>query len=607
MEPFIVGVDITDINKLYGRKRQIDILTSCAKRKGNAGIIGARRFGKTCLLKSLENNLRLSDVSCAYPVYFDVKTQTGIKKDTPAVYRSMAALLASKMCSDGILQEGDFKISRRCSLDVSDDKLDMLIQMKEWKPEYQKEALFFLAEKVAELGKYVLLLLDEIDYFLLEALESPSDFSRIRGAATDKNCNLKFWVAGTSTWSSICTTIGSPELNCGLENVTLTSLIYEDFVEMWHNECIHIGNMAIRSSFIEMSRQIYEKTGGVPYYAKFIASHMLNSGSLTLPQYEIIRDYLCEIVNSRFISNQERSSLYLLAKQSKMYVDTIPDGVTSLKAKGLVSISSDSLFYLPIGYLSDYLNACDQDKEVMGENNIEQTEIDILVDQIIQLRINVNKTSGNEGKIFPPSDEDPGEFDVLRIKCTSKSTLDSFANSVCKLYYEGSNKGQNLPNGFIRRDFSNLVRALRNIGDHRECIPTSMSEARLYTIVNNGLRPFLIDHFKNIQLNVLNMFTQELLAMLSCSRTSNLKQARQFVTDRPILVPDNEYEGKIIMVGSYKKIECDIYPFPLKIEDCNDCDVFEDEIVIFTAKSRPNDRDANKTFWYATHVRLKED
>lgn len=49
MEPFIVGVDITDVNKLYGRKRQIDILTSCAKRKGNAGIIGARRFGKTCL------------------------------------------------------------------------------------------------------------------------------------------------------------------------------------------------------------------------------------------------------------------------------------------------------------------------------------------------------------------------------------------------------------------------------------------------------------------------------------------------------------------------------------------------------------------------------
>lgn len=607
MEPFIVGIDITEIDQLYGRNREIETLISCAKRKGNAGIIGARRFGKTCLMKSLESYLSSKENSEVYPLYFDVKTQCGVKKNTTAVFRSMACLLASKMCLDALLPEGTLKISRRCSLEVSCDELDMRVQMEEWNPEYQKQVLFTLAKFLFDNNKYLLLLLDEIDYLLLEAFESPSDFSRIRGAATDKDANLKFWVAGTSSWSAICTSVGSPELNCGLENVTLTSLIYEDFAKMWNNECHLIENMSIRNTFLAMSKQIYEKTGGVPYYSKFIASHILNSGNLTLPQYDIIRDYLCEIVNNRFVSNQERSSLYLLAKQSKMYVDTIPDGVMSLKAKGLVGISSDSLFYLPIGYLSDYLNACDQDKEVVGENNIEQKEIDILVDQIIQLRINVNKTSGNDGKIFPPSDEDPGEFDVLRIKCNSKSTLDSFANSVCKLYYEGSNKGLNLPNGFIRRDFSNLVRALRNIGDHRECIPTSMSEDRLYSIVNNGLRPFLIDHFKNIQLNVLNMFTQELLAMLSCSRTNNLNPVSRVVTPRPILVSDNEYEGKIIMVGSYKKIECDIYPFPLKIEGCNDYDVFEDENVIFTAKSRPNDRDANKTFWYATNVRLKED
>ena len=48
MEPFIVGVDITEVNQLFGRKRQVEILISCAKRKSNAGIIGARRFGKTC-------------------------------------------------------------------------------------------------------------------------------------------------------------------------------------------------------------------------------------------------------------------------------------------------------------------------------------------------------------------------------------------------------------------------------------------------------------------------------------------------------------------------------------------------------------------------------
>ena len=49
MEPFIVNTDITDINDLYGRAKSIKILQSCASRKENAGIIGARRFGKTVL------------------------------------------------------------------------------------------------------------------------------------------------------------------------------------------------------------------------------------------------------------------------------------------------------------------------------------------------------------------------------------------------------------------------------------------------------------------------------------------------------------------------------------------------------------------------------
>ena len=61
MEPFIVGVDITDIKNLYGRTRQLNILISCAKRKGNAGIIGARRFGKTCVLKSMEHFLNSNE------------------------------------------------------------------------------------------------------------------------------------------------------------------------------------------------------------------------------------------------------------------------------------------------------------------------------------------------------------------------------------------------------------------------------------------------------------------------------------------------------------------------------------------------------------------
>ena len=77
-------------------------------------------------------------------------------------------------------------------------------------------------------------------------------------------------------------------------------------------------------------------------------------------------------------------------------------------------------------------------------------------------------------------------------------------------------------------------------------------------------------------------------------------------TKKNILVDGNDYEGIIVKDGGYKKVKCDIYPRPLKIEDKN-TDYYEDEAVFFTAKSRPNDRDASRTFWYATNVRLKDD
>lgn len=511
MEPFIVGIDITDVDSLFGRDREINTLISCAKRRGNAGIIGARRFGKTCLMKSLESYLSSKPEIGAYPMYFDVKTQCGVKKDPTAVYRTMASILASKMCLDALLPEGVLNINRRCTLDVSCDELDMRIQMEEWNPVYQKQAIFTLAKLLSEKNKYLLLLLDEIDYLLLEAFENPSDFSAIRGAATDRSSNLKFWIAGTSSWSAICTNVGSPELNCGLENITLSSLSYDDFVSLWQYECSLIEDEKLRSTFESLCKDVYKKTGGVPFYAKFIASHMIVNSTNNLPEYDILRDYLCEIVNNRFISDVERSSLYLLAKGPKSFADTIPDGVTGLKTKGLVRMNKDSQYYLPLSYLSDYLNACDQDREISNFKDIEQKELEDIVDQIDRLRITVNRVINSSTKVFLPSDEDTREFSILRKPCKDEATMDAFSGSLYKLYYEGSQNGDNLPNKWSM--FCNLVRALRHIYNHRECDPSTMSEQHLWMIVNNGNRPVHDFEFSQTQLTVLKLFRDELHAM----------------------------------------------------------------------------------------------
>ena len=48
---------------------------------------------------------------------------------------------------------------------------------------------------------------------------------------------------------------------------------------------------------------------------------------------------------------------------------------------------SESTFYLPIGYLEDYLRACSHDKEVVDIDSIEQEELNELVNQIERLRL----------------------------------------------------------------------------------------------------------------------------------------------------------------------------------------------------------------------------
>jgi len=602
MEPFIVGVDITDVKSLYGRKRQIDILSSCAKRRGNAGVIGARRFGKTCLLKSLENFLKNSDEFDAYPIYFDVKAETGIKKDTPAVYRCLAALLASKMCTDGLLPEGDFKISRRCTLDVSNDKLDMLVQMKEWNPEYQKEVLFFLANKVAESGKYVLLLLDEIDFLLLEALESPSDFSRIRGAATDKNCSLKFWVAGTSTWSSICTTIGSPELNCGLENVSLPPLTKEEFEEMWRQECSLLDDAEQRNAFLLIGETVYRNTGGIPYYAKFVGSHMINNGTIEIPDYQIIRDYLTEIVNNRFTSDVERSVLFLLSNGEKVFNETIPDGVSGLISKGLLKVDGN-LYSIGIGYLFDYLTARKQDTAISSVKEIEAKELYSIVDQISRLRHNINIAYRGQ-EPFTASTEDNAEFNILKIVCHDEATIDAFSGSLYKLYYEGSKLGKDLPEKFRNDIFSNMVRALRHMYNHRDCVPTSMTMDKLLALVCHGRMPYKEDDYFFMQKIMLDTFHKELLDMLS-----------EKTKPHPTKTHERNNGSQRIVSGIFRKgtagrkdsVEQDSTGYLQQIRSIRKGEKLKDgDAVEYTLCSEPHTSDPFKKFWFAEDVHLKK-
>lgn len=609
MEPFIVNNVIESIDSLFGRQKSINALISCAKRRENAGIIGARRFGKTSLLKSMLSYIESHPETNALPIFFDVKNETNIHRNTPEVYYTLAAILAKKMCEIRILQEGNYNISRRCILEVSTDLSDMIVQMSSWHPEYQTKAFLNLVDEVSKHGKYVLLLLDEIDSLLLDALNTPSDFGRIRTAATDKSEKLSFWIAGTSSWKSITTTIGSPELNCGLEQIRLSSLDKEDFAAMWEYECSFIEDKDLYQKIVSLEDIVYSKTGGVPYYAKFIGSSFMNGTITEMPDYGILRDYLMGVYESKFMTETERSALRVLAKGGIKFENEVPDGVNSLYIKGLVEEKDNKEYYIAIEYLADYVSAINSNSVLEASPDIEKMERDMLVDEIVRLRIAVNKSYNDSP--FVSTDDDSIDFPNLRKPCYDESALFAFATSMYKLYYEGSGKGCRLPVGFHDNKFSKMIRVLRHKCDHQNCVSNLMGDEDFYGMINNGYPPISTEHFRNIQLNVLHLFKDELLSMLKKSpekKQQNAKASPCMV--RPQHLEDGQiYEGLIVEVsnqhGTFLNVKCSQYPCPLPIINRLE-DICVNDEVVFKAVCEPNKKDSSKPFWKANDVHLKE-
>ncbi len=531
MTPFENGMDIVDPAKLFGRERILLSLKEKAEGLKNVAIIGPRRFGKTCVLKTMEEII-LKEVPAVFPVYFNAKAE-GISKDSDKFYRMLAATVAAEMCRRGIVKKGMVRIrDAEIKFKINPDRVLIEEQFSMFSSERQWNILFLLSQLIGNKGKTLLLLLDDVDYVLVSGLRQAKDFSRLRDRVSERRSSIRYWVSGPATFSSVCSKVGSAELNNGIQNVFLKPLKKEDALQLWQHECSLIDDLDTKDYVLKQFDLAYDKTGGGPFYLQLTGQFFLDCDSQdSLPTYLTIRDYLKEMLDNKLFLDSERNALDFLATNDLILKDdTIPDGVNLLIEKGLAKQDGYRIF-IPIGFLKDYILACKTETTPVGKR------LEELVTEMMKIRSNVNvvwkrkelwKKQGNPERIYSPfvsHDEDPIQFEVLKQVCKSEADYKAFAASLYQLYYEGSRCGNNLPLGFSPRprdwdnntsEFPQLVMVNRHVFDHRNFTPKDsiqLTDVDLFETINAGKRPRTPEDYSRMQYAMMMKCVEEMREM----------------------------------------------------------------------------------------------
>ena len=196
--PFQVK-DISNPQELFGREKLLDNLIVAAKLKQNTNIIGARRFGKTCVLKSICTLLKNKEDISVYPIYIDIKTSD--IKGTDAVYRHLIGILVESLYNEGLFTEpekfGSVEITPCDDWTEIAEKLESLSSTR-IQSVFQR-LVYWLSEL---LDRTILFMIDEYEYLFKFALDSTSGFMKLRTMSSDTLPNgsrpFCFWLTGAT-------------------------------------------------------------------------------------------------------------------------------------------------------------------------------------------------------------------------------------------------------------------------------------------------------------------------------------------------------------------------------------------------------------------------
>lgn len=514
MVPFSTNT-ITALDHLFGRGDIIEKLKAHANRRENVAIIGTRRFGKTCMMKSFENYFKNTEDSPVYPIFMDFK-EVEFVKGTDEVYRFIISKMIACLCADGYYTKSDDYKTLNVEPNVSWEKnYEQLLGQKRLILNLAFREIILQFSTLFE--KTFLFLIDEYEYLFTDSFSKPEGFMPMRALSSENGEKVKpfaFWIAGAIGWKKLCSIIGSGELNVINVSLSLMPLERDDFKDMWKYESSLCGNIELEEYLNSQLDLAFEKTGGVPFYAKLLGGRLISTHKD--PGYSLLIDLFQQI--DKTLEQGEMDLLKEIAILPKNLKESLH--LRSLIEKGLVH-KQDGSYRVRIGYYQDYLKALVNSKPLNY-----QTETRKLTKEIFALFETINqqqKIVGGE-RIFDSVSTDFTIQDNMSSLCQKSQDFQVFISAVYLTFFEKTKRdgkaAEKLPHHIHYSTFGNSLDMLRHVySGHIEdkmvinSGQTTKHDALLF-FLGEAIEPYYPNDFLKLQLSVLAKYKEILNSLL---------------------------------------------------------------------------------------------
>lgn len=532
--PFSTDV-ITSADELYGRSDLLESLRMSAMMHINVQLIGTRRFGKTCLFRTMCNELSGDDSPC-YPVYLDFKCVSGAVSGTSDVYRYIVSVIFAKLFQSGVIDNDEMTFNETIKIKPNKSWSNIYGQLNSLG---SSDSLGLFQEMIPWfadlLGKPVMLMIDEYEFLIKYSLSCPDDFFAIRNLATETLPGtgqriMVFWVAGAETWKHIGEVTGSGWGNTMHSPTYVDPLEKDDFLKMWNDDTQNVESEEKRHLLMSKAEFAWEKSGGVAFYGKLIGREFIVKKNAEV-DYTLLQTFFDEILKGN-ISKDEKLILKELSTLPRRKPET--PALKSLINKGLVKYDEEKKRHqISIGFLADYLKTLDFVTATKMPPTVR------IVDEICKLIENIN-SQRPRNMIFKPVNEELSLAIGMKEVACDNNTMLNFSAATYKMYLErsaeksvfedGSEKnvfGKKLPIGFRKAYdpkqpesgmFARAVDRLRqtyiHLFDNNRPVNSQMDEAEMLNyFIGKPILPLKPEEFAELQMGVLKKFKLELEKM----------------------------------------------------------------------------------------------